>query len=566
MSRLRIERLFLASTLVIASGGCLQILGLDSYKEGAGGSSTTTSSSVTGASTGTGMSCMPGDLPACYSGDPATKNVGSCKEGAATCIAGQLSACMGEVTPKPEDPYAKGDESCDGIATGDPLWGRAFDADLIFPLSLSVDPMGNLVAIGFFQGTVNFGPSPADALVSQVEQDFFVAKFAPDGKYIWSRRFGKSTNDIAISGATDTNGNIFLVGFFKTFANFGGADMDATTGGQGFLVKLGPDGGFLAQTQMNLGGTGLTSIPRVAVLPSGFPVVSATFNTTLTFANGASIVTTGLGAAVASFDRVTLALSWKEGFLDSNVDGDQTVSDIAIDHNGNIVIGGSFTGSLDTNGIGPFVADQRDGFLMRLSDTGAPSWAAVAGGVGDAEVDSVDIDAAGEVVAGGIFGGHIDLIGANNVSTSFDSAGLTDVYVWKLTSLGQQAWAKAFGDATDQATPVQIYGGALGRLSAQGDVLFGGGFKGSLNLGGGPLPSGGDVDAYVGLFAGDGTPNFAKRFGDAAPLQLLLDARFTPDGATALALVNGGTMDVGTGPLKPKAPAPMQMVLTKIWK
>jgi prepilin-type N-terminal cleavage/methylation domain-containing protein len=50
---------------------------------------------------------------ACYTGAPATRNVGVCKDGTQTCSAGSWSSCAGEVTPSPE--VCDGlDNNCDG--------------------------------------------------------------------------------------------------------------------------------------------------------------------------------------------------------------------------------------------------------------------------------------------------------------------------------------------------------------------------------------------------------------------------------------------------------------------
>ena len=63
----------------------------------------------------------------CYTGDPATKGVGPCKAGTATCVAGALGTCVGQVTPASElcDSI---DNDCDGSADENFSVGAACDS------------------------------------------------------------------------------------------------------------------------------------------------------------------------------------------------------------------------------------------------------------------------------------------------------------------------------------------------------------------------------------------------------------------------------------------------------
>lgn len=154
--------------------GCLQVLGLDAYSEGGG-------AAPTGSSSSTGM-CVP-DAP-CYSGEAGTEGKGNCKGGMQVCNGAMLESCAGEVLPASEDVYAKGDEDCDGHARAEVLTASEHGGDSVGIQDMATDGAGNLIVAGFFSPAVNFGPSPADGLVAQLEQDFFVVKFDPTGKFL----------------------------------------------------------------------------------------------------------------------------------------------------------------------------------------------------------------------------------------------------------------------------------------------------------------------------------------------------------------------------------------------
>jgi hypothetical protein len=100
---------------------------------------------------------------------------------------------------------------------------------------VSVDAAGNVVMSGGFAGTMDLGGGP---LVSAGEDDVFVAKFNPDGKHMWSRRFGDVKNQgshgIAVSGPD----NVVIAGNFAGTLDFGGAPLVSPSGDGVFVAKL----------------------------------------------------------------------------------------------------------------------------------------------------------------------------------------------------------------------------------------------------------------------------------------------------------------------------------------
>lgn len=561
MTHARIGSLLLATALLVAGGGCLQVLGLDGYKEGGGGSASTTttsSSSTTTSSTGTGMACMPGDMQLCYTGDPATKNVGACKEGSITCVNGQLTTCMGEITPMPEDPYASGDENCDGVPTGDLIKAKTFDGGFQAIYDMATDAQGNLVIAGFFDPSVNFGPAPGDALIAQLEQDFFVAKFDPQGNYLWSKRFGNSTNEIYIHLAVTDMGDIWLTGLYKATITFGPSTLNAANGSSGFVAHLDPMGTPLKAVNVDPGGPGFFDI---AALPGGDAVLVGSFNNSIDFGGGKTLATTGSAGFIARFAKADLSTTWAKKYGDGDpahgfVDGNQQMLAVATDSAGNIGAVGNYTGSIGTQMGGDTNADGgMDGFFVRLLPTGDEAVRAYAGGLGNATLDGIASDATGAFVITGSFDGAMTLHDSVGLPAALATTGPMDkdLLVWKLTGQGKQLWGKKFGDGTSQAGAggVGVPFPGVVTTSPSGRILYAGGFFGSIDFGGKTITSAGDQDAFIAMLETDGKLTWAKSFGDGTPLQLVSAGTFLDEHRIAVGFVNTGTMDLGNGPLSP---------------
>ena len=89
----------------------------------------------------------------------------------------------------------------------------------------------------------------------------------------------------------------------------------------------------------------------------------------------------------------------------------------------------------------------------------------------------------------GAFVGSIDL-GASPLT----SAGLTDVFLAKLTSTGEILWNKRFGDDKYQTS-------AGIAVTASGESVLAGSLEGTIDFGTGTLTSAGEYDLFLAKFA-----------------------------------------------------------------
>ncbi|AUX21890.1 hypothetical protein SOCEGT47_023860 [Sorangium cellulosum] len=213
----------------------------------------------------------------------------------------------------------------------------------------------------------------------------------------------------------------------------------------------------------------------------------------------------------------------------------QIVNALATDVNGDLLVAGEFSGTLDLGGEQRTSTGGRDGYVARLDPEGRAQWLAPLGGPGLQAAMGVAASADGRIVVAGRFSGALR-VGAERL----ESAGGSDVFVASFDPAGGLLWARRFGDGFDQ----QARAVATDRL---GNVMVVGDFAGELDLGGEPLRSAGDLDVFVASFDALGGHRWSKRFGDAGPQR----ARAVAVNGAGNVIVGGefsGTIDLGGGP------------------
>lgn len=170
------------------------------------------------------------------------------------------------------------------------------------------------------------------------------------------------------------------------------------------------------------------------------------------------------------------------------------------------------------------------------------SWSAT---FGNADVDlgqAMAVDASGNTYYTGSFSGSVDFEpGAGN--TTLTSAGLTDIYVLKLSSTGSLLWAKQIGAASDEA-------GNDINIGPSGNIYITGSYSGTLDFdpgaGTADLTAAG-TDAFVLVLDAAGNFVSATSIGGAGSET---GQRVEVDGSgnTYLAGTFVGTSDLDPGP------------------
>jgi Beta-propeller repeat len=243
----------------------------------------------------------------------------------------------------------------------------------------------------------------------------------------------------------------------------------------------------------------------VAVDGADHVVVTGLFQGAVDFGGGQLVGGSGDSSFLAKYDPAGKHI-WSQSFGGKGVpSGGAGVAAVAADAAGNIAVTGVFYGTVDFGG-GPLVsAGAYDVFVARYDAAGNHLWSRHFFGNGfSAAGSAVAIDADGNVIVTGDFEGTVDA-GGGPLTSAGDYA---DIFVVKYDSAGHYLWSKRFGSSNADVG----YGIAS---DAAGNILVTGGFRGSVDFGGGPLTTSSiyDYDVFLAKFDAGGAHVWSKRFG-----------------------------------------------------
>ena len=475
-------------------------VGGDSGLGGYGGSGTGGTSAVVGGSGGAGGN-MGGSVPAAVTKWSAAAMYAGEKRAEAIAVDTMGNIIMagsakGSIAFPPLMPVQNQGEwdawliKFDG--TGNCLWVKGFgDPADDFSYAVVTDGQDNIIVGGAFNEGINLG---GDQLTSGGQADAFVAKFAPNGTHLWSRRYGSAGNARVTGVAVNSTDEIFLTGQFAEQIDFSvtvnnGTDQFSSNVGGGppapniltateqdiFVVKLLPSGAHM--WSKNFGNAGDQYGGKIKVDSSGDLWVAGDFSGTITF--GGQVQSTGFDLDIY-LAKLTAAgghlYSKKFGTLDQ-----QTVGGLAIDTMDNVIIAGEFVKDIFFGGMTHVVA--------KFATDGTFMWSKAYGDSDPQGAADVTTDAADNVTLVGFNAGKVDTT-MGELKTSGDQ----DVFVLQLKANGDFNWAGGYGNTSSDSGTVCAASG--------NEIVAAGRFIKDINFGTGPLvPGDKDIQTFLVRFA-----------------------------------------------------------------
>lgn len=348
--------------------------------------------------------------------------------------------------------------------------------------ALTVDSSNNVYLSGGFEDTVDFNPSVGiDNGTSEGSIDVFFTKFSSDGIYVWTRTFGGIGGDIAESITLDSNGNLYVVGYFTDTVDFDpGASIDIHTSAgftDAFLTKFTKNNipvTYNDSIGMNEGVSfvGNLSASDVDGDSLTYTIVSNGTNGVATITNSATgAYTYTPNAGAIGFDTFTFKVN--DGLSDSNIatvdvtiisdthryDWTKTIGEapnhelvfsVATDSTNNIYMVGTFEDTIDfdpSEGIDNHTSVfDKDIYITRINSDGTYGWTKNIGSesVYNPSVNSIAIDSTDNIFITGNFSDTMDFDSSASVD-SHTPVGSADIYLTKIASDGTYGWTKTMG-------------------------------------------------------------------------------------------------------------------------
>jgi hypothetical protein len=514
-----------------------------------GGATGSTASSSTGGSSasssgqGGATACQPGATVSCYNGDPATKDVGACRSGLATCTpdGSGFGACENEVLPITEDCGTQADDDCDGVANE----SDAGCSCVPYESQACYAGPGGTEGVGVCRGGISycapdgtgFGacvgevlPLAAEDCASPVDDDCDTV--TNDHCAGWSKRFRGFGVDNPYALAIDAGDNVLIAGAGTGGLDFGGGVLGYAGGGDVFVVKLNSAGTH--QWSRMYGDALGQEANGIGTDSSGNVYVAGLLRGTVAFGALTPLVTAAeTDVFVVKLDSAGVE-QWAVSFSGTGgvfVEGSHTNAA------GETFVTGGFEGSIDF-GAGAVAANGTDGYLAKLDTNGALLWVNTFGGAGDDEGEWVETDGTSVLLTGWFT--NTATIAPGGVA--LNSGGGQDAFIAKLNADGTEAWSKRFGAGSNQKGESIAPDGA-------GNVLATGGFFQGIDLGGGNLASDGGQDVWLAKFDTNGNHVFSRGYGGTDAGDSMVNVAVDSGGDVLSTFDLNATDDVGAGPM-----------------
>ncbi len=412
--------------------------------------------------------------------------------------------------------------------TPDWLWAKNYP--YISGFSMKVLPSNDILIAGSAKGNFTLG---SEIINTNGENFPLLLKLDSLGNYLWSIYFTVSTNstinnfkDIAV----DNDGNIYVSGWFTDTLFLPQGFLKSSDYLDAFVAKFSSNGSLIWIKKM--GGLGENSIQDIALDVNQHLWITGYYRNVLELENDT------LYNPISYYNIFISKLdtSGQIQFLKSYYATEKFyVNAIAADHNGNVVIGGSFTGTVDWDGeiMVNGSAEYTDPYLTKFNSQGDVVWTKRAWSSFDDEILDVQIASDNSIYVSGTFRATL-----NFVAFSLYSAGAGDMFIAKYNPDGLILWGHSAG-GTDWDSGNQIC------LDHQGSVYVWGSYNGSATFANSvTLFSMGYNDMYLAKYDANGYflwVNEAKNILDGACYGIDL----TPQGKILVMGMFGESIIVG---------------------
>jgi hypothetical protein len=313
----------------------------------------------------------------------------------------------------------------------------------------ATDGEGNTYVVGIFkEASITFGTTTLTN-INPSFYEIFIVKYDGSGNVLWAKTIAHNSHDDIWGIAIDAENNFYLSGVYGfSPIVFGNDTLQANTSFQNtFMVKYNSSGTPIWAKRVT--GTGkfvCVDLNQNVYITGHYYMGTGIFgNDTLPYSLDDNIY-------VAKYNSLG-NLQWAKGFAGRRYDNAQG---IAVGHDGNVYVTGSFSSDTLSFGTNVFVNHHigtfytYDSYLIKLDANGNLLWAKQTGGTDDESGRIVLPDQSGNVYNIGGFSSNSVQFGSNTLANCDPSCLSSDAYIVKYDAAGNVLWAKGVrGDNSD---------------------------------------------------------------------------------------------------------------------
>ncbi|WP_201978104.1 T9SS type A sorting domain-containing protein [Hymenobacter rubidus] len=429
-------------------------------------------------------------------------------------------------------------------------WARAAASPAVTFLSgTAADAAGNTYTAGVFQSTLTL--APGTVLVSQRDEDSYVAKYNAAGSLLWARQLAGTSNERIGGIVADAAGNVYLAGTFGGALQLGTLSLTSSGSGGSYIASIDAQGQPRWLREVSGNGALVHSIGMDA---TGNLYLSGFFSDLATVGGITLTARNTLSNFVAKLDPAGTAL-WAQagGSIPLTVSTNGVYSNaLTVSPAGDAYLSWTMHSAAGGFGAGPAPAGygNNDVLLVRYNPQGVVQWQKRFGSAGDDYAGVTALDGNGHLL----------------VPTTFSTAGPATVEGQTLTGTGQVYGALL---QLDTATGTLQWVTKLEASSfvafravvadAAGNSYLAGSFAGTAQAGSQQLSSNGsNLDVLVASYSAQGTPRWFQK-SDGAPEEwaglialggtneLSVGGSFTQQGRFGSSILTGGAATGSNG-------------------
>lgn len=242
--------------------------------------------------------------------------------------------------------------------------------------------------------------------------------------------------------------------------------------------------GFQYEWAIGIGGLANESGQSIAVDAEGSVYATGKFVGTVDFDPGPGVFYLNTNGSedvyVSKFDS-SGNFVWAKSFV-SPGNNDNWCNSICLDHDGNLLMTGHFSDTVDFD-PSPLVytlfpTGYSDIFICKLNNSGDLIWAKNFGSAGSNAGSSIIVDDFGAIYAVGFFTDSVDFDSGAGVFNLI-SNGSTDIFISKFSPSGNLVWAKSVGGISNDGITACA-------LDGNGNIHITGTYKGTVDFNPGP--------------------------------------------------------------------------------